>query len=416
MGEPAPARSPFRAAAYWALVLFVFSIPWQGSIQVAGVGTISKFLGFIAVAAGMLAVLFQGLHHRFTDVHVVIIAAAGWTVLSTSWSLYSADSRVAAITSVQLVVMVLLVWEFADTPDTMLGVMRAFVIGSTVAAGGVIQQYLVVGDEVARVSGSGVHPNDVAFVLCLAIPLGWYLGIRARYASERLFARAYIVLALYAIVLTASRSALIIVALALLIVPLSYPSLSWRWRVGLVLAIVTAVALVPSFLPERQIDRLSTISTELEDGDLSSRLQIWRIASEIMAEHPVRGTGVGAGRRAIATLYGQAQGAHNTYLSVALDTGAIGLALFLLVLYATFRTSARVRGLERNLIWVLSLCLLVGLLPRHWEDEKALWLVVSIMIGVGMRAIPADRDGRVLTLPRRTSGQPRAMTLGTSGN
>ena len=391
-GRVESATGTFRTAAYWSVVLLVFSIPWQVSIQIASVGTISKLLGFVAAGVAVVAVLLQGVRHRLTDAHAVVIAFTAWTLLSTSWSLFPADSREAAITSVQLVVMVLLIWEFADTAPKILGVIRAFVGGSIVTAGSVIQQYIVLGEGASRYTGTGAHPNDVAFVLCLAIPLAWYISLRTPSSLERLLGRAYIALALYAVVLTASRSALLVAGLALLIIPISYPALTWRWRLGLMLAIGLSLAVVPAMLPERQIERLATISTELEGGDLNSRVEIWQAALEVMDQEPVTGTGVGAGRRLIATTYGQAEGAHNTYLSVALETGAVGLALFLLVLYVVFRRAAQVRGLERGLIVVIGLCLLVGLLPRHWEDEKALWVMLSIVIAIGVRGVPLGRQ------------------------
>lgn len=380
-------RLTFRTVAYVTLVLFVFSIPWQSSIEVGGVGTISKLLGFVAVGVAAVAILFDGVRHRLIDVHVVMLAFVAWSICTVAWSLRPADSVSSAVTTGQLVVTALLVWEFADTPGRLRGIMRAFVAGGLVTATSVVVQYLATGPGASRYTGSGAHPNDVAFVLCLAIPFAWYLSVRTGRSWERLLGRTYIAFALYAVVLTASRSALVIAALALLIIPVSYPALQWRWRLGIAAAAVAGLLVVPALLPERQVDRLATISTELEGGDLSSRLDIWDAALEIMARHPLRGTGAGVGRYAIATVYGEVQGAHNTFLSVALERGAIGLALFLLLLYGVVRRGAQVAGMERGLIVVMSLCLAVGLLPRHWEDEKALWLVLAVLTAVGARRI-----------------------------
>lgn len=402
-----PRAGAFRTAAYWALLVFVFSVPWQGFADVGSVGTISKVLGFVAVGIAAVAVLLEGVRHRLVEAHVAMIAFTGWSVLSIAWSLFPDDSRSAALTFAQLLVTALLIWEFADSRARLMGVMRAFVAGCVVLAVNVVQQYLALGEEVARIGGSGAHPNDVAFVLCLGIPLAWYLSLRTPYGVELLAARGYVLLALYAIVLTASRSALVIAGLALLIVPLSYSRLSAGWRVGLVLLILASFVVAPPFLPERQVDRLATFSTELQDGDLSARAQIWSIALDIMAEHPLKGTGVGAGRRLIAGEYGLAEGAHNTYLSVALETGAVGLALFGFMLYAIFRRGRQVAGLERGLIVVIGLCLLVGLLPRHWENEKALWVMLAIVVSLGAH-IASSGHRRQTSLAREQLAAPAA--------
>jgi len=379
---PSAVDGVLRKAAYWSLLLFVFSIPWQVAIEIDQIGTISRLFGFVTVGLAVLAIAFEGRRHRLLDAHILLIAFTAWTACGLMWTLYPSDTRAAVATFVQLTAMVLLVWEFGDGQPKIYGLIRAFVAGAAVTAGSVVYQYLTLGEGASRYTGSGAHPNDVAFVLCLAIPLAWYLSARVGSGYERLLERAYIPFALFAIVLTASRSAIVIAALALLIIPLSYSALSGRWRVALIVVGAGLLVLVPSLLPERQVERLSTITTEIEGGGLGSRADIWKAALEVFNEHPVRGTGVGASRRLIASIYGEAQGAHNTFLSVAVETGAVGLALFLLVLYAFFRRTTRLRGLERTLIVVIGLALAVGLLPRHWEDEKALWVVLALILAM----------------------------------
>ena len=93
------------------------------------------------------------------------------------------------------------------------------------------------------------------------------------------------------------------------------------------------------------------------------------------------GVGTGAARAEIDARRGEEKGVHNTYLSIVVELGAIGFALFLLMLVLLAMHGLSARGFERDFATVLLATLLIGLLPRHWEYAKVTWIVIGILLG-----------------------------------
>lgn len=376
-------EGPWRSAAYTALLLLVFTIPWQGLVR-TGIGTISKVVGVAALALAVLAVAREGRRQRLLDAHILMLAFCGWALLSVLWADDPAGGLRKASTLVQLAAMALLVWEFGWSRERLTSFAGALVAGAVVTCALVLQEFVVSGPGASRYAAAGVHPNDIAYTVCLAIPLAWYASLRVRSRGVAAALRLYPALAVAAVVLTASRSAVFVLVVVLLIVPLTARQVSRRTRVGAALVVVALLWTAPSLVPERQFERLASIGEELAEGDLSSRTVLWGIALDLHAQRPFVGIGINQSKDAIAGRYYRPQGAHNTFLSVTLELGAVGLALFLLLLLGIARHGLAAPWLERRLAMVMGGALLVGLQPRHWEDEKALWLVLALVLGLAV--------------------------------
>jgi len=139
------------------------------------------------------------------------------------------------------------------------------------------------------------------------------------------------------------------------------------------------VALALTYAPERTIARLSTTSSELTEGDLNDRTEIWRAGMEVLPEYMLVGSGAGTYSVAVRSTLGVDHSAHNTYVSVVVEQGLVGLVLFLILLAVSFQHARRAPAAERKLLLVLWLTLLVGLTPRAWEDKKATWLIFGLL-------------------------------------
>lgn len=131
------------------------------------------------------------------------------------------------------------------------------------------------------------------------------------------------------------------------------------------------------------------------------RLAIWPLVGEKIAAHPWIGHGYGkeilgpelAAKLGDPTL----THAHDTFLSVALQTGAIGLALFLALLGTVawrFAGYARSRDDALARIGVAGLAILAGMLVKNLTDDffvrtnlRFFWAVVALMIAFGERRL-----------------------------
>lgn len=399
---PAPPRSRpgLREMTYRLLCLFWFTIPWEGALRLGGTSTIAKGIGVLMAVSALAAVSLGRIRHRLTDFTVLTMAFAVWVATSVVWSLAPDLTRVRALTMLQLAVMVLIVWEFAHTRRRLMGLMTAFVLGCAFSAVIVVFAFLL-GARSARYAAAGTSPGDIANTLAYGIPLAWYLALRARDRRVALLLRLYLPLAIFAVILTASRAAALSLPLVLLIVPAYWRYLSRRTQ--LLVAVVTSVllALVLSLAAALSgpLARLGTASSEISSGTLDHRTTLWRLALGYINDRPWLGLGAGSSRVANSNYYREA-GVHNTYLSVSSELGGVGLVLFLLILVAVLWAALRrTRPLERRLAWTMAAILLYGLLPRHAEYNKDTWAMLCMLalLGALMSATPTVRGGFSLT-------------------
>lgn len=398
---PPPTRSTaadplVRRAAFWSVAALAFTIPWEGVVAIEGIGRLSRAVGLLSVPICLFALVTTGWRRGLLDVHVVLIAFAGWVIASQMWALAPVEAAERAEVAVQLVAMLLLLWEFAGSPRRVRQLEVAVVAGAAVAALLVIATHLS-GDagSRARVSETA-HPNDVAFAICLAVPIAWHAALRCRSSVLRWLLLLHLPLGAFAIVLTASRSAVLLLAVSLAVVPWTLPAAGRATRAWTAGILGAALLVGPGLLPEAQVERLSTISASLESGSFNGREAFWAIAADGVQERPLTGWGGGGSRVLIREGVGEEFGVHNTYLSVAADLGLVGLGLLLLALLAIGRHLKGAAVVDRRAGAVLLATLLLGFMPRHWEYRKGTWLVIAILIAVavvGTTDRPDPSDG-----------------------
>jgi O-antigen ligase len=380
-----PPRDPARRldfAAYLAVCVLFATIPWQDVVQVPGVGTVAKVVGLgVLVVCGLALAIFGGLRRPGESV-LLLLLFTGWVVVSPIWSAFPDDSLVRVYTMLQLTVLVLLTVHVVRTPERLAGLMGAFVVGDVILGLSVLQQRAG-GLTLVRYTAEGTNPNDVAFLMCLGIPMAWYLVLRLRPALLRVLLGGFVVLAVFVVVLTASRSALLLLAPALAIVPLNLRRLTpvGRSLVGATVVAGCVVAVTGAvLLPSAPLQRLGTTFSELQSGTLDNRTTLWAIGLKLFGQHPVLGVGAGVVPEYVGQSYPLQAGLHNTYLSIAVQFGVVGIVLFGLLLISVVRRALAVGAPERSVAAVLSVVFVFGLIPRHWEFTKGTWAVLAILI------------------------------------
>jgi O-antigen ligase len=189
-----------------------------------------------------------------------------------------------------------------------------------------------------------------------------------------------------ALLVTASRTALIAAFIGFSFTVWTWRQADWAQRltsVGLVvLMALSLVRLAPA--PARQ--RLQTLPTELTRGTLNKRTAIWKAGLKVFREHPVLGIGAGAYPAAVdpflppTNVAGHVNVAHNTFLSVLVECGVLGFALFGLMLLWLVLFIWSMFSAERAL-WATTLMVwAVGVSTVTWEQRKITWLVFAFIM------------------------------------
>jgi O-antigen ligase len=374
-----------RNAGYVALCVVVFTIPWQDILQLGGLGTITRLVGALALVIGLIAVAVGGRRHRAGDFILLAVAFAVWVTLSLFWTAEPSLTLGRIQTIWQIVALLYLAWEFAESRNQIDGLLAAWVLGGFVLGFAAIATFST-GVTAVRYSASGTNPNDLALLMCLGVPIAWYLGLRSSRRAMRTIYRLYLPFAAFVVVISASREALITLAVALLIVP---ATAAWTRASVKATAIAGALLIVGvglSALPQSSLQRLGTLSSAASSG-ANGRYAVWRIGLNLVQHHPVVGVGAGSSRTYVQQYFVREAGLHDTYLSVLVELGAVGLVLFLLVFLAAARPAMRSGGLTGRFATVMVFTLIVGLVPLHWDYVKGTWVVLLVLALSSRRAL-----------------------------
>lgn len=281
--------------------------------------------------------LARAASHGRTAVLVATLALV--VVLLAATALHANGGAGAAVLArwAGFVVVLLVLVDAMRGPLAPRTVARTYVLACAAAAVAGLATYLLGADR--RVGGPIGDPNDLAFFLLAALPLGVALRTGARRPWTWDVAT---VLVLAALLGTLSRGALLGLLVAL-VVALATRQLTWRAVLGLAVAASATVAIAVSAFPQ-------LVGTSLEqkeniaDRNVSERLDLWESAAEMTLDAPVLGHGPGSYSiehrdyldRLPDAVDHDLDVAHNTYLETSAELGLLGLAAFLGLLGAGY--------------------------------------------------------------------------------
>jgi len=258
------------------------------------------------------------------------------------------------------------------------------------------------GEAAIRVSGRAGHSNWLALIVLVVLPLNVYWYQTATTRMMRRLIIACVCLILLALVLTFTRTGLLIgIVLSIVVVARRLVRVTpLRVFGGLAFLVVVWIA-----LPEAYKERVLTFNQYTSSRSVQSRIDLQNAALSYAFENPVTGLGVGGfGHEFIkesnktaaimkywVTDYGWQPvfvGAHNLYLQIAADLGFVGLAIFLafylllikrlLAQEETYRINGDLRGValtEALLVSMLSFALCGVFL--HALHQEIWWMVTA---------------------------------------
>jgi O-antigen ligase len=221
--------------------------------------------------------------------------------------------------------------------------------GACLAAAGLRPLYSL--EDGALRLGASTHPAFLAgfaLVSVYALLLEQVRGAR----GWRLAALGGDILVLLA---TGARAPLGLALLLILLVAGAVPTRHWSWRsrVPVLLAVAAAPAAAVIAAPFLGFVRLLSLASQGDVTDLSNRTLIWPVYEAAFRQSPWVGWGTGSGKVLVpvGTLLWQLLGtnaAHDEYLRIAVEGGAMGLGLLLLLMTLWLRRGTRgMRGAER---------------------------------------------------------------------
>jgi len=346
--------------AVWVGVLFIRNLSFV-SIGPNAAGIMIVFAWLAQLRGNRETVRVVLGRHRL--LLLLVVALLTWLSLSLAWA---QDPVMAARNVWQWYVAVLLLLIVATaliTPEQVRLVVSAFVIGAVASvviglfAGGLVDSSTALERATAvegRLQGGGGDPNYLAGGLIPAIAFaGALLGsFRSPLARWTLMAGAgTLAIGLAA---TQSRAGLIASVVALLAGLAVYR----RQRMYLV-AVVAAVVSLGGMWFATNPDAWQR-TTSFDDGG-AGRSELWQIAWRMSADHPIVGVGLNNFRTRsseyvrepgslseVALIAERPRIVHNLYLELLVETGVIGLLIYLTAVLASMAAAAQAaRGFDR---------------------------------------------------------------------
>jgi O-antigen ligase len=376
--------------AYVFFWVFVFAIPWENVIVFPGLGTISKLVGIVAFGVTGIRVLLTAKVRRLNSFYWVAFAYLCWVLLSASWAVntycspvFGCPVRNTINQYLQFFVMLWVLWEVTPTRSRLLNLLQAYVLGAYVAAGNTIYNYAIgasLKHAYGRYAAEGFDPNDLGMLLALGLPMAWYLGSVSTSTFMRWLNRGYFIAGTVAILLTGSRGALLASIVAMAVVPWTLTQVRRGVRIAAVVLMVGAGVLAVRFVPEEIFKRLSTTTTEISEGTMNERLEIWKAGIAAVPARPLQGYGPAGWQMALSHQLG-IKGPHNTYLAILVDEGLIGLTLFLaLFVILLNRLLLLPNVFERRVGLIILMTFSIAILPLAWDTKKAAWLILGLLM------------------------------------
>jgi O-antigen ligase len=390
--------------------------------------TLSSVLGAIVIVAGATHVIFYRRGRVPTLPVGVWIALLAWATLTTFWAIeWRTAFNLSLIATSLILLMVIVAVLPADEVD--LDILRvALIIGGAVV--GVYALILVLSGSQLPVHGSGerfslaqqqedTNPNQLAATLLLPMILSIDRIIEGgtrwwRPRAWRLLGAVGAVTSICAIVLSGSRGGVLAAIIAFALTPTYW----WRRRpdtrsavrrmlvgtVCFVLVLFATVTIAVSISPEGRVAQvLSSDSIDRlvhSETGTSGRSEIWSTGYLACRSHCAWGAGFDNFPilyseifpfSAAARNVGLERPAHNVYLELAVETGFVGVTLFILALVSEFAT-LRTEPMKR-IAPSLTVAVLVLLFANAFEGQiwfKYFW-IVFVLIRVSEASIYASR-------------------------
>jgi len=193
--------------------------------------------------------------------------------------------------------------------------------------------------------------NSLAVALVMLIPLMYYLFQTSSRGVVRLILAICILTAFVSVLGSQSRGALVAVLAMTLFLALKSRH---RIRMGVGLALLLALGFV--LMPDSWIERMSTIANYEADSSAMSRLYTWKTLWNLALDRPLVGGGFRSDALVVFERYGPIgpdfealRGsiwvAHSIYLQTLGEHGFVGLGLFILLGFLTWRRAGQLARL-----------------------------------------------------------------------
>lgn len=404
------------------LALFALMIFLEALFRGGGFVSFTKLAGLL-LAISWLAKLATTNRERINlllsshpHASYLLLAFVAWVALGATWAVNSGDVLTDASRFLLNFTLFAIIFTAIRGRVELGWLLAAFIAGVAITAlYGLVVRPVEDPRKVDRVASTVGNPNELAAVLVAGMTLATGAALALRGSALRAPAAVIAGLTLATLILTGSRGGVIALSVTLLAAVI----FAGRWR-GPMLALVAVLAMAAvgfffTLTPQAIQDRLLSVTPGELRASQEARGTIWQVGLRVSAENLATGVGSsnfndvsinyvfdtpGAARS--DQIFDEAKTMHNMYLQALVETGVLGLILFLAILLFILRTcwqAARLFGrngdIRMEILSRAALVAMIGVMAAGFfsSHQFAKWLWFLFALGPVL-----------LSLARRESG------------
>jgi putative inorganic carbon (hco3(-)) transporter len=412
-------KKPYMGALMWVWIS-VMNPHTQGW----GFATTFPFAAIIA-AVTMVALLFtkEPKNLPLTPVIWIFIIFVLWMNLSTMFAIHPDETYVQWNKVMKIMLMSFVVIMLIRTQKQIQLLIWTIVISLgyygvkggifTVIGGGVD---MVLGPQSTFIEGN----NEIALALIMTIPLMHYMQMVSRKTWVKHALTGAMLLSAFAALGSYSRGALLAIA--------AMGAFLWlksqhKGRIALlvVLAILPAIA----FMPDKWTERMDSINTYEEDLSVQGRFNAWWMAYNLAKDRPLLGGGFEVISPELFYVYAPnpeaLHAAHSIYFQALGEHGFVGLGLYLLLGWLTWRTGSWIIRNTRKLEeyrWAFNLATMIQVSLIGFATGGAFlsllyfdvpYYLMGAMVATRVLVEKELKQKTVSAIAAKASGSPRQL-------
>ena len=319
------------------LLTAIFSAGFDHDVVYYGVLLMSVFLG--------IGILAKNNHIELNRISMTLLILILWSIISLLWSISPIRTVIEGIQLLSFLLIYVLAKKLTeDGLDKLTKVL--FLVTGGISLLGMLEYLFVSG---SRIHATFTNPNPFGIYMVMMFFMSSAMSLRSKSKGFMIFS----ILFLSVVFLSGSRASIGALAVAL-IIPFFGISKSElkksiiRFAIIIVSSFVfSQIALYASvyirenvFVDKSLLDSI-TRSSSFVTSSLKGRLEFWRVAFDLFKSKPILGFGNGTFFSAYYIEYGMnewySRFTHNHYLQMAAEIGTVGVGLFLLFLWTSFK-------------------------------------------------------------------------------
>lgn len=320
------------------LAAFLLLLP-PGDLRVEGIYMLAANFAVVAALGAWLVRALNGTEtFKWNPTCLLLALYIAWGLVTLLWAPDLVESRRKLIAwSISLILLLLICNQVRSLSAVDRFMRMSALMGWLMIFCGTYTVLFTDFDFETRLKSFDINENTLGVMLIMALPAVVWPVLRSvgrRRRSMLALAIAYILCAVLLIALSGSRGGAISVGLLLLTMLFSKSTRKWAF-VGV--ALILCLFITAPFLFDVLIKRV----TEEEGGEFGGRPLLWEASLLFMRDNLLTGAGIGNGpfelHPYIASLMSGANSrpdlpSHQPFIEVAVDTGLIGLIIYVCVI------------------------------------------------------------------------------------